>query len=177
MFVTFITIAISSLVKFDHYRDTRASILDPCIQEIFSLKCMLNKCPINHKMLLCIPTCYLFVFPSIRTTFHLQWIFLLCFTTACFHGENTQYSIATIEHILRIDIFGISFLFPLQAPFHFFLNMGSKVFISVKRVVHSMKLSTTVLLQLPKQHLPSFFRKYPIRKYSSSLFENQLSCN
>ena len=47
--------------------------------------------------------------------------------------------------------------FPLQAPFHFFLNMGSKVFISVKRVVHSMKLSTTVLLQLPKQHLPSFF--------------------
>ena len=103
------------------------------------------------------PSCYLFVFPSIRTTFHLQCIFLLCFTTACFHGENTQYSIATIEHILRIDIFGISFLFPLQAPFHFFLNMGSKVFISVKRVVHSMKLSTTVLLQLPKQHLPSFF--------------------
>ena len=132
---------------------------------------MPNKCPINHKILLCMPTCYLFVFKN------LQCIFLLCFSTVCFFGENTQYSIATIEHILRIDIFGISFLFPLQAPFHFFLNMGSKVFISVKRVVHSMKLSTTVLLQLPKQHLPSFFRKYPIRKYSSSLFENQLSCN
>ena len=36
MFVTFITIdIISELVKFDHYRDTRAAILDPCIQGIF----------------------------------------------------------------------------------------------------------------------------------------------
>ena len=34
MFVTFIIIIISSLVKFDHYRDTRAAILDPCIQGI-----------------------------------------------------------------------------------------------------------------------------------------------
>ena len=35
MFVTFITIdIISELVKFDHYRDTRAAILDPCIQGI-----------------------------------------------------------------------------------------------------------------------------------------------
>ena len=34
MFVTFITIDFSELVKFDHYRDTRAAILDPCIQEI-----------------------------------------------------------------------------------------------------------------------------------------------
>ena len=35
MFVTFIIIAIiSSLVKFDYYRDTRAAILDPCIQGI-----------------------------------------------------------------------------------------------------------------------------------------------
>ena len=43
IFVTFITIIIiiiiilSELVKFDHYRDTRAAILDPCIQEIFLL--------------------------------------------------------------------------------------------------------------------------------------------
>ena len=37
MFVTFITIIISSLLKFDHYRDTRAAILDPCIQGIFIL--------------------------------------------------------------------------------------------------------------------------------------------
>ena len=35
MFVTFIIFSISSLVKFDHYRDTRAFILDPCIQGIF----------------------------------------------------------------------------------------------------------------------------------------------
>ena len=45
MFVTFITIFfffffISSLVKFDHYRDTRASILDPCIQGIFIINCL-----------------------------------------------------------------------------------------------------------------------------------------
>ena len=32
MFVTFIII--SHLFKFDHYRDTRAFILDPCIQGI-----------------------------------------------------------------------------------------------------------------------------------------------
>ena len=38
MFVTFITI--SSLVKFDHYRDTRAAILDPCIQGIFKKNCI-----------------------------------------------------------------------------------------------------------------------------------------
>ena len=37
MFVTLITIAISSLLKFDHYRDTRAFILDPCIQGILKL--------------------------------------------------------------------------------------------------------------------------------------------
>ena len=36
MFVTFIIIAIiCPLLKFDHYRDTRAAILDPCIQGIF----------------------------------------------------------------------------------------------------------------------------------------------
>ena len=36
MFVTFITIdIISELVKFDHYRDTRAAILDPYIQGIY----------------------------------------------------------------------------------------------------------------------------------------------
>ena len=35
MFVTFIIIAIiCPLLKFDHYRDTRAAILDPCIQGI-----------------------------------------------------------------------------------------------------------------------------------------------
>ena len=39
MFVTFIIIAIiSSLVKFDHYRDTRAAILDPCIQGILNFE-------------------------------------------------------------------------------------------------------------------------------------------
>ena len=39
MFVTFITIdIISELVKFDHYRDTRAAILDPCIQGILLLE-------------------------------------------------------------------------------------------------------------------------------------------
>ena len=40
MFVTFITIdiSISSLVKFGHYRDTRAAILDPCTQGIFGWK-------------------------------------------------------------------------------------------------------------------------------------------
>ena len=37
MFVTFIIIIISSLVKFDHYRDTRAAILDPCIQGILDI--------------------------------------------------------------------------------------------------------------------------------------------
>ena len=34
MFVTFIIFSISELFKFDHYRGTRASILDPCIQGI-----------------------------------------------------------------------------------------------------------------------------------------------
>ena len=40
MFVTFITI--SHLVKLDHYRDTRAAILDPCIQGIFYIKTFAN---------------------------------------------------------------------------------------------------------------------------------------
>ena len=40
MFVTFIII--SSLVEFDHYRDTRAAILDPCIQGIFHFLDSLN---------------------------------------------------------------------------------------------------------------------------------------
>ena len=44
MFVTFITIAISSLLKFDHYRDTCAFILDPCIQGIFFVE---NDIPIH----------------------------------------------------------------------------------------------------------------------------------
>ena len=44
MFVTFITIdIISELVKFDHYRDTRAAILDPCIQGIFLIKNVIHE--------------------------------------------------------------------------------------------------------------------------------------
>ena len=42
MFVTFIIIILSELVKFVHYRDTRAAILDPCIQGILQLNLYQN---------------------------------------------------------------------------------------------------------------------------------------